>query len=43
MGLADILLISLIVGGAIYIVYRYIRKKGHCPGCGVETCETKEK
>lgn len=44
MGVVDIILVVLIVGAAVYILYRSIwKKKGHCSGCNVETCETKEK
>lgn len=34
MGLTDIVLIVLIVGGAVYLLYRSIwKKKGYCHGC----------
>jgi hypothetical protein len=44
MGLSDILLMILIVGGAIYLLYRSIwKKKGHCSGCSDATCEMKKR
>ncbi len=44
MGFVDIALMAVIVGGAVYLLYRSLwKKKGHCPGCDVETRETKEK
>jgi hypothetical protein len=34
MGFVDIALIVLIVGGAIYLLYRSLwKKKGYCHGC----------
>jgi len=34
MGIVDIVLIVLIVGGAVYLLYRSLwKKKGYCPGC----------
>jgi uncharacterized membrane-anchored protein len=34
MGIVDIVLIVLIVGGAVYLLYRSIwKKKGYCHGC----------
>lgn len=34
MGFADIVLAGLIVGGAVYLLYRSIWKKGgYCAGC----------
>jgi hypothetical protein len=34
MGFVDIVLIVLIVGGAVYLLYRSIwKKKGYCHGC----------
>ncbi len=34
MGLVDIVLAGLIVGGAVYLLYRSIGKKGgYCSGC----------
>ncbi len=44
MGAIDILLMGLIIGGALYLLYRSIwKKKGHCSGCASETCEMKKK
>lgn len=34
MGFVDMVLIALIVGGALYLLYRSLwKKKGYCPGC----------
>jgi hypothetical protein len=34
MGIADIVLIVPIVGGAVYLLYRSLwKKKGYCAGC----------
>jgi len=34
MGIVDIVLIVVIVGGAAYLLYRSLwKKKGYCPGC----------
>ena len=34
MGIVDIVLIVLIVGGAVYLLYRSLwKKKGYFPGC----------
>jgi hypothetical protein len=34
MGIVDYVLIGLIVGGAIYLLYRSLwKKKGYCHGC----------
>jgi hypothetical protein len=34
MGIVDIALIALIVGGAAYLLYRSLwKKRGYCPGC----------
>jgi hypothetical protein len=34
MGFVDIVLIVLIVGGALYLLYRSLwKKKGYCHGC----------
>jgi hypothetical protein len=42
MGAIDILLMVLIIGGAVYLLYRSVwKKKGHCPGCNSETCDEK--
>ncbi len=44
MGATDIFLMGLIIGGAIYLLYRSIwKKKGHCSGCSSETCGMKKK
>ncbi len=35
----DLLLIAGIVGGALYLLYRSLWKKGcYCPGCEVQGC-----
>lgn len=34
MGIVDIVLSGLIVGGAVYLLYRSIwKKRGYCTGC----------
>jgi hypothetical protein len=34
MGIVDVVLIVLIVGGAFYLLYRSLwKKKGYCTGC----------
>jgi len=34
MGIVDVVLIVLIVGGAVYLLYRSLwKKKGYCAGC----------
>jgi hypothetical protein len=39
MGFVDIALMTVIIGGAVYILYRSLwKKKGHCPGCNSEIC-----
>lgn len=44
MGFADILWMAVIIGGALYLLYRSIwKKKGHCPGCSSGTCEAGKK
>jgi len=43
MGFVDISLMVLIIGGAIYLLYRSIwKKKGHCSGCEAGTCDMKK-
>lgn len=41
MSVTDIIWIGLIAGGALYLLYRCVFKKGGCSGCDDETCETK--
>jgi len=44
MGFVDIALMAVIIGGAVYLLYRSLwKKKGHCSGCDSNTCETKKK
>jgi len=44
MGIVDILLMVLIIGGAVYLLYRSLwKKKGHCHGCDSEACDVKKK
>lgn len=44
MGLIDILLMTAIIGGAVYMLYRSIwKKKGHCSGCNDMTCHIKKR
>lgn len=34
MGIGETLLAELIVGGAVFLLYRFLWKnRGHCPGC----------
>jgi hypothetical protein len=34
MGIVDVVLIVMIVGGAVYLLYRSLwKKKGYCAGC----------
>jgi len=40
MSFVDIALMVVIIGGAIYLLYRSVwKKKGHCPGCDSGACE----
>lgn|GEM_PF-696166 len=40
MGSIDIALMAVIIGGAVYLLYRSVwKKKGHCPGCDAGTCD----
>lgn len=40
MGIVDIVITALILGGASYLFYRsVIKKKGNCPGCDSEMCK----
>lgn len=44
MGATDILLMGVIIGGALYLLYRSVwKKKGHCSGCCSEICEMNKK
>lgn len=44
MGATDILLMGVIIGGALYLLYRSVwKKKGHCSGCNSVTCEMNKK
>lgn len=40
MGISDYILMALIIGGALYLLYRSFRKKKGCAGCC--ECETDE-
>jgi hypothetical protein len=43
MGLYDLLWMTLIIGGALYLLYRSIwKKKGYCHGCPSGTCQGKK-
>ncbi|RJQ44821.1 MAG: FeoB-associated Cys-rich membrane protein [Nitrospiraceae bacterium] len=43
MGIADVLIMILIIGGAVYMLYRSLwKKKGHCQGCDSVACEKKQ-
>lgn len=40
MGIADMLWMAGIIGGAIVLFYRSVwKKKGGCPGCSLGTCD----
>lgn len=44
MGATDILLMGVIIGGAVYLLYRSLwKKKGHCSWCSEGTCEMKRR
>jgi hypothetical protein len=44
MGFADIVWMVIIIGGALYLLYRSLwKKRGHCAGCDSETCGVKKK
>ena len=44
MGFMDIVLMVVIIGGALYILYRSVwKKKGHCSGCDSGTCDRGKK
>ncbi|MBI4686768.1 MAG: FeoB-associated Cys-rich membrane protein [Nitrospirae bacterium] len=44
MGIVDISLMVLIIGGAFYLLYRSLwKKKGHCQGCDSGACDVKKK
>jgi hypothetical protein len=43
MGIVDIVLMVMFIGGAVYLLYRSLwKKKGHCSGCSSETCNLKK-
>ena len=43
MGISDIVLMTLIIGGAVYLLYRsFSKKKGSCSGCSYGKCGTDE-
>ena len=42
MGAFDIILVTLILGGAFWLLYHSLwKKKGHCQGCDSGTCSKK--
>ncbi len=44
MGFTDIFLMTLIITGALYLLYRSIwKKQGHCPGCDAAACNPTKK
>ena len=44
MGIVDVFLMVLIIGGAVYLLYRSLwKKKGHCMGCDSGICDVKKK
>jgi len=44
MELKDILWMTLIICGAVYLLYRSVwQKKGHCSGCDSGMCDMKKR
>ncbi len=44
MNFVDIALMVVIIAGAVYLLYRSLwKKKGHCQGCDMGSCEAKKK
>jgi hypothetical protein len=44
MGVKDLVLMGLIIGGALYLLYRsFSPKKGPCCGCGSAKCPESDK
>jgi len=44
MSLIDIAFMAVIISGAVYLLYRSVwKKKGHCPGCNIESCKKSSK
>lgn len=44
MGAFDFVLITVILGGAFWLLYHSIwKKKGHCQGCDSGSCNTKRR
>ena len=43
MGISDYILMALIIGGALYLLYRSLWKKKGCAGCPSGECETGKK
>ncbi len=44
MGFTDIIVMTLLIGGAFYLLYRSVwKKKGHCHGCDSEMCGVKKR
>lgn len=44
MSFVDIALMTVIIAGAVYLLYRSLwKKKGHCMGCDSETCDVTKK
>jgi hypothetical protein len=42
MGISDIIIAVIILAGAVFLLYHSVRKKkGHCPGCGNNSCDKK--
>ncbi len=43
MGASDIIVASVILGGATYLLYRSLwKKKGHCHGCASGGCAARD-
>jgi len=42
MGVTDLIIAAVIVGGALYLLYHSLwKKKGHCQGCETGSCSKK--
>jgi hypothetical protein len=44
MGIYDIIWMTTIIAGALYLLYRSVwKKKGHCAGCSAGSCGIEKK
>ncbi|MFZ5799071.1 MAG: FeoB-associated Cys-rich membrane protein [Thermodesulfobacteriota bacterium] len=44
MGPADLIWMVILIGGALYILYRSLwKKRGYCHGCPSQTCHGKKR